>query len=81
MTIHFNCPHCNALYQVVRAEAGPETVDQQITCQACGAPLPSRQGSFVLEYFLLRKALPVDGRARPGSQAGETSCKLHSSLS
>jgi hypothetical protein len=66
--VHFNCPQCNALYQVVRGEAGPETVDREIACRACGAPLPGREGSFVLKYFLLRKPLPPDGRARPGSQ-------------
>ena len=24
-TVHFKCPHCDALYQIVKAEAGPET--------------------------------------------------------
>ena len=66
--VRFNCPHCNALYQVIKVEAGPETVDREITCRACGAPLPGREGNFVLKYFLLRKALPPDPRARPGSQ-------------
>jgi hypothetical protein len=51
----FNCPHCNALYQVVKVEAGPETVDREITCQACGGPLPSREGGRIVKYFMLRK--------------------------
>jgi hypothetical protein len=46
----------SGLYQVVRAEAGPETRDGEIACRVCGAPLASRDGEFVLKYFLLRKA-------------------------
>ena len=52
----FNCPHCNALYQVVKVEAGPETIDREITCRSCGGPLTGRDGKFVIKYFLLRKA-------------------------
>ena len=29
--------------------------DRNLNCQACGAPLPARDGQFVLKYFLLRK--------------------------
>ena len=54
--ISFNCPNCNALYQVVQAEAGPETVYSEIACRSCSAALPGREGKFVLKYFLLRKA-------------------------
>ena len=52
----FFCPNCKALYQVVKAEAGPETADREITCQECKAPLPAREGKFILKYFMLRKA-------------------------
>ena len=56
-TVHFKCPHCDALYQVVKAEAGPETsIDGEIPCRICGGPLAARDGEFVLKYFLLRKA-------------------------
>ena len=51
----FNCPNYNALYQVVRVEAGPETVNRELTCSACGGPLLSREGKFIIKYFLLRK--------------------------
>jgi hypothetical protein len=51
----FTCPNCNALYQIVRQEAGPETVNREITCRACGGPLPNREGKFILKYFLVRK--------------------------
>jgi hypothetical protein len=50
------CPNCNALYQIVKVEAGPETISSAITCRACGGPLPAREGKFVLKYFMLRKA-------------------------
>jgi hypothetical protein len=54
----FKCPHCDALYQVVRAEAGPETNDSgEITCRACGGLLPGGEGRFILKYFLLRDAV------------------------
>ncbi len=55
--VHFNCPNCNALYQLVKAEAGPETDNREINCRACGAPLPARDGLLVCKYFLLRKAI------------------------
>jgi hypothetical protein len=54
-TTQFNCTNCNALYHLIKVEAGPETVDRNLNCQACGAPLPARDGQFVLKYFLLRK--------------------------
>ncbi len=46
---HFNSPNCNALYQLVKAEAGPETDNREITCRACGTPLPARDGIVVSE--------------------------------
>ena len=65
----FRCPSCKALYQVVKAEAGPETVDLEVACSICRGPLGAREGQFVLKYFLLRKAIPVKRptarRARP----------------
>ena len=65
----FRCPSCKALYQVVKAEAGPETVDLEVACSICSGPLVAREGQFVLKYFLLRKATPVKDptarRARP----------------
>jgi DNA-directed RNA polymerase subunit RPC12/RpoP len=54
-TTQFNCVDCNALYHLIKVEAGPETVDRELNCQACGARLPARDGQFVLKYFLLRK--------------------------
>jgi hypothetical protein len=52
---YFYCPNCDALYQVVQSEAGPETVDQRITCRICGGPFPTREGPLILKYLLLRE--------------------------
>ena len=67
-TDHFNCPNCNALYHVVKTEAGPETDDREITCCACDGPLAARDGMLICKYFLLWKAARTDPRARQGSQ-------------
>jgi transcription elongation factor Elf1 len=47
----FNCSNCNALYQIVKVKADPETVGRAITCRPCGAPLPAREGSFVVPWL------------------------------
>jgi hypothetical protein len=52
----FHCPNCDALYEVVRTEAGPETVHQRIACRVCDGPLPDRDRQFILKYFLLRES-------------------------
>jgi hypothetical protein len=52
----FFCPNCDALYQVVKVEAAPQTGFHEIACRSCGTPLPARDGDFVLKYFLLRTA-------------------------
>jgi hypothetical protein len=62
----FTCLNCKALYQLVKVEAGLETVDRAVTCLVCGAPLPNREGEFVLKYFLLRKA----ARRKPNNKRG-----------
>ena len=53
----FICPRCTTRYHVVQVEAGPST-DVEINCLACDQPLRSRDGRFILKYFLL------DGRRR-----------------
>jgi transcription elongation factor Elf1 len=52
----FKCPNCEALYHIVKVEAGPQSADREITCRVCGRPLPGREAKFVMKYFLLRKA-------------------------
>ena len=64
-TVHFNCPNRNALYHIVKTEAGPETDDREITCRACGEPLPARDGTRIANMFLLRKVgRPIDERVK-----------------
>ena len=68
----FTCPNCQALYQLVKVEAGSETNDRELTCLSCGGPLASREGKFVLKYFL----------GRPPALDGECNAPLmrHSGL-
>jgi hypothetical protein len=47
----FHCPNCNALYQVVKVEAGPETAYRAINCRACGAPLPPSRRQVRRQVF------------------------------
>ena len=61
----FHCPNCNALYQVVKVEAGPKTAYRAINRRACGAPLPPREGKFVVKYFLLRTGGRIQRWRRP----------------
>jgi hypothetical protein len=68
----FNCPNCSALYQVVKVEAGPETIARQLTCRACGGPLLGREGKFVIKYFLLRNAGRIEKWKRPRYRAEKT---------
>jgi hypothetical protein len=51
----YQCPNCEALYQRVRRRVG-QGDDPQISCNACSAPLPTREGEFALKYFMLREA-------------------------
>jgi hypothetical protein len=72
----FTCPNCQALYQVVKVEPGQETVDREVACLSCGAPLPGREGNFVLKYFMLRKATRKKGwrrddKPQPASASGQ----------
>jgi hypothetical protein len=53
--MQFNCANGNAPYHLIKVEAGPETLDRELSCRLCGAALPARDGQFVLKYFLLRK--------------------------
>ena len=68
----FTCPNCNALYQLVKVEAGPETDNREIACPVCGAPLAGRDGKFVLKYFLLSKGIASRRQAK-SNQADELS--------
>lgn len=47
----FNCPNCEAQYQVVKVEAPPVMGERQLTCLSCVGPLNARDGRFLLKYF------------------------------
>jgi hypothetical protein len=64
-TASYFCQNCKALYQIVKVEAGPQTADREVTCRDCGAPFPTREGTFALKYFMLRKATRVQRWKRP----------------
>ena len=68
----FHCPNCNALYQIVKVEASPETVGRQVSCRPCGAELPSRHGKFVVKYFLLRTSAYKQKWKRPKTKKPAT---------
>ena len=63
-TGRFNCPYCDALYHLIEAEAGPETVDLELTCVVCDAPLPAREGPVVFKYFLAGRSPPRRKKTR-----------------
>lgn len=61
----FSCPNCGAAYDLVRVETESVTTDRELVCLACGAPLKSREGRFILKYFLLEPTHHI-GRRRVG---------------
>ena len=52
LSVQFNCPNCEARYEVVRIEEPPRPTDREVTCLSCGGPLYGREGRFILKYFL-----------------------------
>jgi hypothetical protein len=50
----FFCSNCNALYQLIKVEAGPENDSRVITC-APRRYRHAKENSFS-KYFMLRKA-------------------------
>ena len=60
MAAMFHCPTCTAKYEIVRVEAPPgPTTDREILCEVCGGPLQSREGKFLLKYFLVEPPRPA----------------------
>ena len=62
----FECPNCGAKYKLIRVEAEPQSLDRQITCRSCGAPLHGREGAIALKYFLVDRPRPQAPAARFG---------------
>jgi hypothetical protein len=65
----FKCPNCTTRYHVVQVEADPST-NVEIDCLVCDQPLRSRDGRFILKYFLL------DGPRRVRQQV-QSGCVPH----
>ena len=63
--ISFTCPNCQALYHVVKVEAGPETTEAEVTCRACGAPFPGRDSSSNTLCCATERAVGAVDRPRP----------------
>jgi hypothetical protein len=74
-SFRFSIVKLHALYQVVKAEAGPGTEVGELTCQVCGEPFTPRDGMFVLKYFLLRRASRP--RAQPEALTGAADSSQH----
>ena len=74
----FACPNCNSLYELIKVEAGPETVHREVACRSCEAPLPGIEGKFVLKHFLLRKAsrLQVSGEVEGATDDTATAAAM-----
>jgi len=58
----FGCPLCQARYKIVRANAGPETINLLVHCIVCQRPFVSRDGEDILKYFLIKR--PETGSPR-----------------
>jgi hypothetical protein len=48
----FKCPTCDALYQVVKINAGQEAIGRETTCQVCGAQFPAQQGKLISNIYI-----------------------------
>jgi hypothetical protein len=55
--------------QIVKSEAGPETVSREITCRSFGGPLPGR----------VKASLSAEGRAYPKMETGLSEMAYRSS--
>ena len=64
----FVCPHCHALYKVVRVKQGAPATYPTLHCVGCGQPLPSTDGENILKYFRplrrRQKRMPTFSRSK-----------------
>jgi hypothetical protein len=79
----FTCPNCRALYQIVKAKAGPETVFQEAPCCVCGEAIVGREGTLCLNTICCerRRALDHGGaqvkKPQPDRMAGAKFADSH----
>ena len=67
LELHFQCPGCGTFYELVRVDAENDVVDRELMCLVCGASLQSREGRFVLKYFLLNRPNPQRQKSWKGA--------------
>jgi predicted RNA-binding Zn-ribbon protein involved in translation (DUF1610 family) len=60
----YACPTCGAEYKVVRVEEKTMMPEGSLTCASCGGPLHTREGRYVLKYFLVGGSQRYPLRAR-----------------
>jgi predicted Zn finger-like uncharacterized protein len=66
----FPCPHCQAVYKLVRVKTPPEPGDHPVSCLHCGQVLAPRDNEFLLKYFLVERPRSIPGREPRSAQAG-----------
>jgi hypothetical protein len=49
----FKCANCDALYHVIKVDAGLKAADRKIMCFTCGSALRAQDGNFAFKYFPL----------------------------
>jgi hypothetical protein len=81
-TSTFTCPHCQALYHLVKVEAGLESSGREIMCRACGAPFKGAKVSGSLNTFCFGRpaASKADGQGPPGVNIAATTTLVKGGL-
>ena len=65
----FKCPTCDALYQVVKINAGQEAIGRETTCQVFGAQFPAQQGKLISNIYIAESwPSPKMGAAKASTQ-------------
>ena len=74
----FNCPNCNALYEVVKLQAGPETNDREITSGIAAIHSSAAKGAWSLSIFCCENAGRVQkwGKRRADSRSDPVQVEL-----
>jgi predicted Zn finger-like uncharacterized protein len=60
----FSCPHCHAVYKLVRVKTPAEPGDHPVACLHCGHALAPRHNEFLLKYFLIERPAGAPRKAQ-----------------
>jgi hypothetical protein len=74
--ISFNCPNCNALYQVVQAEAGPETVYSEIHAAVAARRFQGAKANSSSSIFFCGRQAVFRSGSGPEQISGSTECEV-----